>query len=282
MGSGVLWAIILSVWAIVLVPMLVNRADRRSEVREVARFQRAMGSLAETTDRIVAERARQRGNAGRVVPRQGGLSGPSAAGVRPRPARRRRAVTLVLLGVLALTSAAVLIWPVPWWVLIIGALPAVLWTGLAVVLAMAQRRLGAVPQPVRGAAAAPRRQVAGPSGHSSHGATLTRPVAEPVTVGSGAERSLPAYAEVPPLGRRGWQPRDGAQGDEGLSGQWSTAALQQLGRQADRVRPARPEVGRAAGANAGEGTGPGTRSGTGEDTLELPVVRVPTRERLAG
>jgi hypothetical protein len=44
-GSGVIYAVIVALWAVFLVPMWLRRHDSEAEVRQVDRFTRAMGSL---------------------------------------------------------------------------------------------------------------------------------------------------------------------------------------------------------------------------------------------
>jgi hypothetical protein len=109
-GAGVVYAVIIAMWAIVLVPMWLQRHDEANEVRSVSRFSVAMRSLSrtgvvETVTQAPVTRPVRRTAAQRAA------------------AARRRTVLLGLSLASLLTVAASLFGVVPVWS---GAIPATL------------------------------------------------------------------------------------------------------------------------------------------------------------
>ena len=96
-GAGVVYAVIIAMWAIVLVPMWLQRHDQTSEVRSEARFRGAMSSLSRTE---VAEPAAYT---------------PSVASPQVAAAARRRTVFLGLTLVVLLAVAGALFGVLPYW-----------------------------------------------------------------------------------------------------------------------------------------------------------------------
>lgn len=139
-GSGLIYAVIVGMWALVLVPMWVRRHDATSETRSMDRFSTAMRILSRRTQ----PRPDQRyvvlpGRPDRTADRPGLAAAGSAGSARSRrsassgafrtgsfdaalPARqrarlaaaRRRNCALLLLALLVLATAA-LVGVAPWW-----------------------------------------------------------------------------------------------------------------------------------------------------------------------
>lgn len=111
--SAVILAVIVIMWAVVLVPMWLRRHDAATESRSVDRFSAAMRVLsrrqpASGTARYVLMPRRQAAAAvhvsGAAVPRPArAASAPKAPRRKPSLAVRRRRVLLALLGVASLT-----------------------------------------------------------------------------------------------------------------------------------------------------------------------------------
>ena len=122
--SAVIYAAIVVMWAVVLVPMWLRRHDAATESRSVERFSTAMRTLSRRTHatpgrRYVVMPRRQAGSvsihvSGAAVATSPAAQSPGARGARPeRPAatsarasmvRRRRRTTFGLLGLVTLTG----------------------------------------------------------------------------------------------------------------------------------------------------------------------------------
>ncbi len=128
-----IYAAIVGVWALVLVPMWLRRHDEATESKAADRFAKAMGSLRRGDDapaapqREVLMPGRPAGSHDTQVTVTGprGVASPAAAA-----AARRRTVLLSLLGLLAVTTVVVLLHRLPTWAL---AVPALLVVGFLVV-----------------------------------------------------------------------------------------------------------------------------------------------------
>lgn len=145
MGSGLIYAVIVLVWAAVLIPMWLRHHDEVSETRSADRFSRAMHTLsrrdsveAPREHRYVVMPRRPVGSTGVVrsdgptaeAPRM--RSSAPARSSAPTPGRRpvsiavrrRRVLSALLLTTLVLGLASPLT-PVPWWIATVSLLLAV-------------------------------------------------------------------------------------------------------------------------------------------------------------
>ncbi|MCU0265587.1 MAG: hypothetical protein MUC45_05620 [Actinomycetia bacterium] len=161
MSSGLIYAVIVGLWAVVLVPMWLRRHDEVSESRSVDRFQGAMRTLSRrsaTGDR--REVLRHRHSPPAAARPDGVAASAASASASPGrpadPAARRRRSLLVLAGVLLLVGVLVVVGVAPWWA---AVLPAVL-LGAFVARARvaARRRTSRELQERRARAAAARRR----------------------------------------------------------------------------------------------------------------------------
>lgn len=166
MGSGLIYVVIVALWAVVLVPMWLNRHDANTETRSVDRFSSAMRSLSrrdneskknslvmpardgESAPPRVTRRSRRQlrhaqRSAARVSAARAAASRPvshpvsATAVVRQRQARRKAVVLSVLFvaTLAAVVSGAVGV--APMWVI---AIPAVLLVGYLWLLRSAAKR----------------------------------------------------------------------------------------------------------------------------------------------
>ncbi|HEY5187136.1 MAG TPA: hypothetical protein VIM19_20070 [Actinomycetes bacterium] len=121
MSSGLIYAVIVGLWAVVLVPMWLRRHDEASESRSVDRFEGAMRTLS-----------RRSGSADRrevLVPRRASVAlrpdGVPAQDARARAAARRRRTSLTLLGLLLVTAGLGFLGVLPIWLVVVPLLLAV-------------------------------------------------------------------------------------------------------------------------------------------------------------
>ena len=156
MGSGAIYAVIVALWAVVLIPMWLRRHDEANESRSVDRYRGAMRSLSRRTGSSTREVLMPAGDRGSVeisvkgseapttrsapsrtaaarrsvpAPVGAGSVPPSVRAARAKAAARRRRVLLVLGVLLVLDLALVLLGRVPTWSL---ALPVLLLVGFVV------------------------------------------------------------------------------------------------------------------------------------------------------
>lgn len=115
-SSGVIYAVIVVLWAVVLVPMWLRRHDEVSESRSVDRFQGAMRTLSRRGgwggDREVVMPPRPEGH---LVP-------DGARPIDTSPSARRRRALLVLLSVCLAAAVAALTGVLHAWVAVLVAL----------------------------------------------------------------------------------------------------------------------------------------------------------------
>ena len=124
--SAVIYAAIVVMWAVVLVPMWLRRHDAATESRSAEKFSTAMRTLSRRTHgtpgrRYVVMPRRQAGTmsvhvsgaavAGRVASRP---VRPAASSARAAMVRRRRRTTIVLLATVTLTALLAVLGVVPW------------------------------------------------------------------------------------------------------------------------------------------------------------------------
>ena len=149
MGSGVIYAVIVVLWAVVLVPLWLRRHDEVTETRSVDRFQGAMRTLsrrdAATLDarEVVVPRRR----ATRALP--DGASAQISASAHAAVRRRRIEVGLGLVTLVLLVLAR--LHAVPLWT---ALLPFVLLLCYLAVVSLARRRVHARELAARRALAA--------------------------------------------------------------------------------------------------------------------------------
>lgn len=129
--SAVIYAAIVVMWAIVLVPMWLRRHDAATESRSVERFSTAMRTLSRRTHGTPGRRyvVMPRRTAGTMSVHVTGAAVAATASSRPvRPAvspsrmamvRRRRRTTMVLLATVTLTALLALVGVFPWLVQIV-------------------------------------------------------------------------------------------------------------------------------------------------------------------
>jgi hypothetical protein len=120
-SSGLIYAVIVGLWAVVLVPMWLRRHDEASESRSVDRFEGAMRTLS-----------RRSGSADRrevLVPRRASVAlrpdGVPAPDARAVAAARRRRTSLALLGLLLVTVGLGMLGVLPIWLVVVPLLLAV-------------------------------------------------------------------------------------------------------------------------------------------------------------
>jgi hypothetical protein len=202
--SAVIYAAIVVMWAVVLVPMWLRRHDAATESRSAERFSTAMRTLSRRTHatpgrRYVVMPRRQPGTVSIHVSGAAAAVATSPRGPRSRPAvsaarasmvRRRRRTTFALLGLVTLTALFAVVGVFPW---IAQLAVDVLLVGFFAHLRTQARRGAAVArQRDRGmvaaapAAAAVRRAT---SARSAPAAASAAPAARPA-----AEPAMPAIA----------------------------------------------------------------------------------------
>jgi hypothetical protein len=149
-GSGVVYGVIVALWAVVLVPMWLRRHDAANETRSADRFSHAMRTLSPRNtsgQRDVVMPARAPETTRPVV------SGPDVrVAARRRLARRRRRVLLGLVATVAVLAAVAALGVVPWFV---AAVPVVLLALYVVNLRMQAKRASVSRRPVRRVAREP-------------------------------------------------------------------------------------------------------------------------------
>jgi hypothetical protein len=125
-GAAFIYAAIVGMWALVLIPMWLRRHDEQKSSKSADRFAKAMGTLRRSDAGAVAPGAREvmmprRAAATRAteVVVSGDAHRLSPAGVA---AQRRRRVLLGLLGLLFVTTIVVLLGAAPVWVLVLPTL----------------------------------------------------------------------------------------------------------------------------------------------------------------
>ena len=124
--SAVIYAAIVVMWAVVLVPMWLRRHDAATESRSVERFSTAMRTLSRRTHATPGRRyvvmPRRQGGAvsvhvtGAAVAEvtTGRSARPAASAARGAMVRRRRRTTLALLGVVTLSLVLAAAGAFPW------------------------------------------------------------------------------------------------------------------------------------------------------------------------
>ena len=140
MGSGLIYAMVIGLWALVLLPTWLRNHEQDDEGKQVDRFRRAMSQLS-TGMEILADTEHKQVQAKRVV-RAGAV-----APVRLSAAARRRRVLAVLSTVLLVMLLASLL-GAPMWLMAVPAAAIVAFLGLArsQVRAEEARRHPAAPQ----------------------------------------------------------------------------------------------------------------------------------------
>ena len=106
--TGLIYVVIIALWAAVLIPIWLRRHDQISEVRSTARFSSAMRSLGRNSARASAP----------LAPADGFITRASA---RDLAAKRRAIIMGVLSGALALTLVLAIVNLVPRWAPIVLA-----------------------------------------------------------------------------------------------------------------------------------------------------------------
>jgi len=143
-GSGIIVAVLVGMWALVLVPMWLRRHDQAQEVKSVNRFSTAMGSLRSSADlgRLTRRDVVMPGRSEDEVSQRVTVSGTDESKASPAAIRRQR--TLMVLGALFVVTALLRVMHiVPTWVLVI---PVLLIVGFVV---MARRQMAAAAEAKR-------------------------------------------------------------------------------------------------------------------------------------
>lgn len=126
-GGGLIYAVIVGMWALVLIPMWLRRHDEAQETKSADRFARAMGTLrrsdpgslgsASAREVVMPGRPASSRETQVVVTGPRGAATPSGAA-----AERRRLVLGVLAGVLLVWMTVVLVGRLPVWSLLLPSL----------------------------------------------------------------------------------------------------------------------------------------------------------------
>ncbi len=123
-GTGVIYAVIVGMWALVLIPMWLRRHDEAQESKSADRFARAMGTLrrdATTALGTVSQReVMMPGRPAAAHDTQVSVSGPSLSPAAEAAARRRR-VLAALAGLLLVTIVVALLQRIPMWTIAVPA-----------------------------------------------------------------------------------------------------------------------------------------------------------------
>ena len=140
-GSGIIVAVLVGMWALVLVPMWLRRHDQAQEVKSVNRFATAMGSLRGSADlgRLTRRDVVMPGRSEESQSRQVMVSGGDESTVSVAAVRRQRTL-MVLGGFFVVMVVLGIIGLVPIWSLVI---PVMLIVGFVV---MARRQLAAAAE----------------------------------------------------------------------------------------------------------------------------------------
>jgi len=113
-GSGVVYGVIVALWAVVLVPMWIRRHDAANETRSADRFSQAMRTLsprpAATGQREMVMPARPQTATRPIV----STTGDPRGAARQRLARRRKRVLLALVATVVVLGAVAAFGVVPW------------------------------------------------------------------------------------------------------------------------------------------------------------------------
>jgi hypothetical protein len=173
-SSGLIYAVIVGLWAVVLVPMWLRRHDESSESRSVDRFEGAMRTLS-----------RRSGSADRrevLVPRRASVplrpDGVPAQDARAVAATRRRRTGLALLGLLLVTVGLGMLGVLPIWLVVV---PLLLVAGFGWQSHVATQRAAARATAARRVRAAQSRRLREESvGARLAGRPARRPMAAPV------------------------------------------------------------------------------------------------------
>src|SRR3954469_17378950 len=166
--SAVIYAAIVVMWGVVLVPMWLRRHDAATESRSAERFSTAMRTLSRRTHATPGRRyvVMPRRQAGSVSIHVSGATAvttsttssdtrparPAVSAARASMVRRRRRTTLVLLGLATLTAVLAVAGICPWPVQLAGDL--VLVAFIAHLRTQARRAAAVARQRRRGTAAA--------------------------------------------------------------------------------------------------------------------------------
>lgn len=143
-GSGIIVAVLVGMWALVLVPMWLRRHDQAQEVKSVNRFSTAMGSLRGSADlgRLTRRDVVMPGRSEDEISPRVTVSGVDSRQASAAAVRRQR--TLMGLGALFVATLLLrLLHLVPTWVLVI---PVMLIVGFVV---MARRQIAAAAEAKR-------------------------------------------------------------------------------------------------------------------------------------
>jgi hypothetical protein len=218
--SAVIYAAIVVMWAVVLVPMWLRRHDAATESRSAEKFSTAMRTLSRRTHgtpgrRYVVMPRRQAGTVSVHVTGAAVAAELAARPVRPTTSaaraamvRRRRRTTLVLLGTVTLTALLSLIGVFPWLVqvvfdLVLVAFLAHLRTQARRAAAVASQRR---PAPVAPTAPARVAQQARPARAAAAAVLEPTPAAASVDVSWTEELRADAGFEVEVAADETWQP----------------------------------------------------------------------------
>lgn len=188
MSSGLIYAVIVGLWAVVLVPMWLRRHDEVSESRSVDRFQGAMRTLSRRSAAGDRREVLRHRSTPAAAARPDGISASSAPRRPARPARparvsgaevRRRRALAVLAGLALLVAVLAVAGLVPWWAVVA---PVVLLAGFVARARVAAQRHTARALQERRARAAVARRERDAAVASRHRQAGTSPRAEPAAV----------------------------------------------------------------------------------------------------
>lgn len=271
--TGVIYVVIIALWAAVLIPIWLKRHDQISEVRSTARFSSAMSTLGRRGQERPSSDARahhghdsrrhddrgasmsrvDQGYAERSTDRYEGMDRDYERELVRRAAATRRAVVLgTLTAILLVALLLAIVGVLPQWVPILVAVPVV-----AFVLATAMTassRSSAAPQTQR--RAAPRRPAAAPAPvvvEEQVDDWETWNAWDDDDAWEAVPTTLPTYVNAP---RATAVPREI---DRAHAGEWTGEAMVETAR-AMRVRPTADEILHAADIDSSA------------DTAEIPAV----------
>ena len=212
-GAGLIYAVIIGMWALVLVPMWLRRHDEAQESKSADRFARAMGTLrgsSSTSARTSASASSREVLMPRRAPHdpQVTVTGPHAEVTPAARAASRRRVVLAVLGVLLVVwTVLAVLHKVPRWSVAIPALLVVEFLVVArrqVALAAEIRRRQVRRSTLADAAREAEARYAGQRSSARRGGRAVDPAPVRETAPAAAAMAAPSVPMVAATGTDAW------------------------------------------------------------------------------